>query len=100
MKLCQWCGKPATHKDWREIEGTTTSTRECDSCANLKTEFLLEREAEQKGQKLKDEHEHDAEDCELSDCTICEKTVRRCELDDNLQCPDCKLSKNKQPTRC
>lgn len=60
---CLWCKKVSTHKDWREIDGMITSTRECDSCANLETEFLLERQAGQQS-----EHKHDPEDCELSDC--------------------------------
>jgi len=42
------------------------------------------------GKKQKSEHKHDAEDCELSDCAVCDTTVRRCELDENLQCIDCK----------
>lgn len=45
---------------------------------------------ELEGKNQTGEHIHDTEDCEFSDCVVCENTVRRCELDDNLQCPDCK----------
>jgi hypothetical protein len=50
---CDWCGRPATHKEWREIDDITGSTRECDECANLDTAFLLERQ-KQRGKKQKD----------------------------------------------
>jgi hypothetical protein len=52
---CWWCNRRATHKDWREIDGTTGSTLECDVCAKLDTAYLLEREAkrEQKRKKSK-----------------------------------------------
>jgi hypothetical protein len=55
---CLWCGKPATHKDWREIDEMTTSTRECDRCATLDTQFLLDRTAKRKGKKQKGEEGH------------------------------------------
>ena len=55
---CEWCGNPATHKDWREIDEMTTSTRECDQCANLDTSFLLDRLAKKKGKKQKGEKGH------------------------------------------
>ena len=48
---CLWCDRPATRKKWREIDGTTTSTRECGQCAGLDTGFLLERPARQKRQR-------------------------------------------------
>jgi hypothetical protein len=54
LASCDWCGRPATHKEWREIDDITGSTRECDECANLDTAFLLERQ-KQRGKKQKDE---------------------------------------------
>lgn len=48
---CDWCGQPATHKDWREIDGMTTSTLECGRCANLDTAFLIERQAKRSGKR-------------------------------------------------
>lgn len=50
---CQWCPRLATHKDWREIDGTTTSTLECDVCANLDTDYLLKRDAKRKSKTRK-----------------------------------------------
>lgn len=42
--MCLWCKKrKATHKDWREIDGMTTSTRECDECSTIGTYELLEK---------------------------------------------------------
>lgn len=35
-------------------------------------------------------HKHNREDCEMSDCVVCGLTVHRCELDENLQCNNCK----------
>jgi hypothetical protein len=58
---CDWCGRPAINKEWREIDGITGSTRECDGCANLDTAFLLERQ-KQRGKKQKG-----ANDCAI-DC--------------------------------
>lgn len=34
-------------------------------------------------------HKHNSTDCELSDCVICNLTVRRCELNTNLYCKNC-----------
>ena len=48
---CIWCAKPATHKDWREIDEMTTSTIECDDCENLSTNYLLKREKQKAKQQ-------------------------------------------------
>lgn len=45
---------------------------------------------ETKAKRQKDEHKHYGEDCLMSDCTICDTTVWQCELDENLQCNNCK----------
>ncbi len=50
---CQWCNRPSTHRDWREIDGMTGSTIECDVCASLDTEFLLKRDAERTSKRKK-----------------------------------------------
>ena len=40
---CVWCGKPATRKTWREIDGTTGSSCECEKCINLDTNYLINK---------------------------------------------------------
>jgi hypothetical protein len=72
---CLWCKRLATHKDWREIDGTTTSTLECDVCANLDTGFLLERDANRRRRTQKDETHHSYR------CPTC-KTTASWTLDD------------------
>lgn len=42
--MCDWCRiRPATRKDWREIDGMTTSTRECDVCLTRETHYLIKK---------------------------------------------------------
>ena len=40
---CVWCGKPATRKNWREIDGITGSMLECVHCSVLNTNYLLKK---------------------------------------------------------
>ncbi len=40
---CIWCGKPATRKTWREIDGTTGSSCECEKCIGLNTNYLINK---------------------------------------------------------
>lgn len=89
-----------THNDMRFCEKHYNSLFTCthqdtngNSCWNCESgigECGENDEENIKGEKKKGKHIHSGEDCELSDCTICEQTVHRCQLDDNLQCADCK----------
>ena len=42
---CDWCKKIAVQKRWREIDGMTTSTRECELCIQMDTDYLLRKYA-------------------------------------------------------
>lgn len=42
---CNYCGNTATRKNYRTFDGQTGSTRECEDCAPLTNEAVLDREA-------------------------------------------------------
>lgn len=43
VPTCYWCGKPATTKDYRDIDGCVSKILSCDKCVGLSTSYLLRR---------------------------------------------------------
>jgi hypothetical protein len=51
---CKWCGKPANHPEYREIDGITSKVPTCFLCSKYSTEFLLLPDNEKVYQLMKE----------------------------------------------